>query len=262
MPKKLTLENFIEKSLKTHGEKYNYSKVEYINNSTKVCIICPEHGEFWQTPDAHFRGQGCPVCRYINAKKNIRKKQGLTIENFIERARQIHGNKYDYSKVVYENTDTKVCIICPEHGEFWQTPHHHLQGSGCQVCGRNDLSENKLLKIFESNFKNVISQFKPDFLKTNGKSQSIDIYLPDYHIGIEYQGRQHFKPITRYGGKKEFIKTIERDKRKFLKSKENGIEILYFTYEKENEIPKEYLNTIYINENEIIKDIKNKNIYD
>lgn len=262
MPRKLTQDEFIEKATKIHKGKYDYSKSEYVNNRTDVIITCPEHGDFKQAPDPHFRGQGCPVCRYIKAKETIRKKQGLTKEEFILKARQVHGWKYDYSKVEYENTDTDVIIICPEHGEFKQTPHHHLGGSGCQICGRNDLSENKLLKIIEDNFENVVYQFKPEFLKNNGKSQSIDIYLPDYKIGIEYQGRQHFKPISRFGGKSEYEKIIERDKRKFNISKENGIEILYFTYEKENEIPKKYLNKIYKNEDEIITEIKNKIAYD
>lgn len=59
-------ERFLDKAYAVHGDKYDYSKVEYINASTKICIICPEHGEFWQTPMAHLRGHGCPKC----GKKN------------------------------------------------------------------------------------------------------------------------------------------------------------------------------------------------
>ena len=122
--------NFIEKSRKIHGDKYDYSKVEYVNANTKVRIICPEHGEFWQTPNNHLRGCGCPMCK---AQKNGDSKRSNR-NDFIEKATAIHGNKYDYSKVVYTNNSTKVCIICPEHGEFWQTPNHHLQKHGCQKC--------------------------------------------------------------------------------------------------------------------------------
>lgn len=255
MPKRLTKENFIERAKKIHNDKYDYSKVEYVNNSTKVCIICPEHGEFWQTPDSHLRGRGCPICRWKKAKNSIRKKQGLTREDFIEKAELIHGKKYDYSQVVYENTETNVCIFCPEHGEFWQRPHHHLHGSGCPICGRNDLSEIKLTNIIKDNFQNIIPQYKPEFLIENGKQQSIDIYLPDFNIGIEYQGRQHFIPVSRFGGSSEYEKTVERDKRKLKKCAENGVKLIYFSWEKE--VPSEYIGKLYTDENEMIKDIKN-----
>ena len=126
--KKLTLKDFINKANLIHNNKYDYSKVKYVNNSTKVCIICPEHGEFWQTPRSHLIGQGCPLCNGTFK---------LTNQEFIEKANKIHNNKYDYSKVEYVNNCTKVCIICPKHGEFWQTPHHHLNGHGCSKC-RNE----------------------------------------------------------------------------------------------------------------------------
>ena len=126
--KKLTRNDFINKANLIHNNKYDYSKVEYVNNSTKVCIICPEHGEFWQTPRNHLIGQGCPLCNGTFK---------LTNQEFIEKANLIHNNKYDYSKVKYVNNNTKVCIICPKHGEFWQTPHHHLNCHGCSKC-RNE----------------------------------------------------------------------------------------------------------------------------
>ena len=126
--KKLTRNDFINKANLIHNNKYDYSKVEYVNNSTKVCIICTEHGEFWQTPRNHLIGQGCPLCNGTFK---------LTNQEFIEKANLIHNNKYDYSKVKYVNNNTKVCIICPKHGEFWQTPHHHLNGHGCSKC-RNE----------------------------------------------------------------------------------------------------------------------------
>lgn len=126
--KKLTCKDFINKANLIHNNKYDYSKVKYVNNSTKVCIICPEHGEFWQTPKSHLIGQGCPLCNGTFK---------LTNQEFIEKANFIHNNKYDYSKVEYVNSRTKVCIICPKHGEFWQTPYHHLNGHGCSKC-RNE----------------------------------------------------------------------------------------------------------------------------
>ena len=121
----LTTEEFIERSRKVHGDKYDYSKVEYVNNRTKVCIICPTHGEFYQEPISHMNGFGCAKC-------NNRKR--LTTEEFVEHARMVHGDKYDYSKVDYKNNQTKVCITCKEHGDFFQTPLHHLGGHGCPKC--------------------------------------------------------------------------------------------------------------------------------
>ena len=122
------------------GDKYDYSKVKYEKLNKDVCIICPEHGEFWQTPNAHLRG-GCPKCSFNKMGKN----KTLTIEQFIEKARKVHGNKYDYSKVEYKGNRYKVCIICPEHGEFWQTPNNHLNGNGCKKCNIEKISKNKTL---------------------------------------------------------------------------------------------------------------------
>lgn len=120
-----TTEEFVERAIKIHGNKYDYSKVNYVNKRTNVCIICPEHGEFWQTPGGHLNGQGCPFCAgHIQ----------YSTESFIEKAKEVHGNRYDYSKVQYINYKTKVCIICKEHGEFWQAPDNHLHGQGCIEC--------------------------------------------------------------------------------------------------------------------------------
>ena len=143
MYKKKTSDTFVLQSRNVHGDKYDYSKVEYVNNSTKVCIICPEHGEFWKTPKHHLYGQGCPLC----AKRDASIKRTLTTDEFIEKARKIHRDKYDYSKVKYVNNSTKVCIICPEHGEFWMTPHNHLANQGCPKCsGRYITDTNYFIK--------------------------------------------------------------------------------------------------------------------
>ena len=135
--KRLSVNEFIDKSKHIHGDKYNYSKVIYKNSSTKVCIICPEHGEFWQTPNSHMQGSGCPKCSGI----------GLTRSELINKFKKIHGNKYDYSKIEYKNTHTKICIICPEHGEFWQSPNGHLNGNGCPVCGNNKIRQKNSLEM-------------------------------------------------------------------------------------------------------------------
>ena len=125
MSRKLTKEEFIKRAIEKHGDKYDYSKVEYKNINESVCIICSDHGEFYQRPNHHIRGAGCPKCG--GPKK-------LTTKEFINRAQGVHNNKYDYSKVVYKNYKEKVCIICADHGEFYQTPDHHISGSGCPKC--------------------------------------------------------------------------------------------------------------------------------
>ena len=148
--KYLTTEQFIEKAKQIHGNKYDYSKVNYVSSNTKVCIICPEHGEFWQTPNSHLNGNGCSSC------KGLKK---LTTKEFIERAKQVHGNKYDYSKTIYVNKRTKVCIICPIHGEFYQTPHNHVyQKQGCPECGKKyAINYNK--NNYENFIKTSIERF-------------------------------------------------------------------------------------------------------
>ena len=140
---KYTTKEWIDVAIKIHGDKYDYSKVEYINNHTKVCIICPDHGEFYMLPTSHiYQKQNCPKCALLNASENRRK----TKEQFIKESKKVHNNKYDYSKVDYTDCDTKVCIICPEHGEFWQTPHNHLSSfrpQGCPKCAIIKLSKDK-----------------------------------------------------------------------------------------------------------------------
>ena len=111
-----TTEQFIKEATEVHGNKYSYENVNYVNSHTLVNITCKIHGGFMQSPTNHLQGKGCPKC----ANKNV------TSGEFIEKARKVHGNKYDYSKVNYVNNSTKVCIICPEHGEFWQIPYYHL----------------------------------------------------------------------------------------------------------------------------------------
>ena len=139
MPRKLTREEVIEKASIIHNNKYDYSQLEYVNYETKVKIICPEHGEFFQTPHMHIAGNGCPYCG--GSKK-------LTTEGFIQKAKSTHGDKYDYSELEYINNTSKAKIICPIHGVFFQTPHAHLRGQGCPHCGTITQSQ-KRKKLFE-----------------------------------------------------------------------------------------------------------------
>ena len=131
MAKKKTTEQFIEDAKKIHGDKYDYSKVEYINNHTKVLIICPKHGEFPQTPNDHLDGCGCKDCWEERRGDAVRK----TTEQFIEDAKKVHCDKYDYSLVEYKNSNTPVKIIHKEcERVFKQKPSNHLDGCGCIYC--------------------------------------------------------------------------------------------------------------------------------
>ena len=119
-------ENFIAKSCEKHNYFYRYDNVNFKDYSTKVSITCPIHGEFWQAPCNHIKGQGCPKC--ANEKRTSNTKE------FTNKLKKLIGDKYDLTKVEYINAATKVCIICPEHGEFYATPNALLQGKGCPKC--------------------------------------------------------------------------------------------------------------------------------
>ena len=175
--RKLNIENFIERAKEIHGDKYDYSKVEYVNNQTKVCIICPEHGEFWQKPSKHLSGQGCKKCIAPNAN--------MTTEEFIERAKEIHGDKYDYSKVKFEGIKNPICIICHEkdkfgreHGEFWQVAYNHLNGSGCCKCnGKYRMTTEEFIETAKH-----IHGDKYDYSKTifTGVDNKVCIICPEH----------------------------------------------------------------------------------
>lgn len=169
-------QQFIEKAKKVHGDRYDYSKAEYVNNHTKVTIICPEHGEFKQTPGNHLMGQNCPKCAHRSYKK--------TTEEFIEEAKKIHGNKYDYSRVEYIKNDKNVCIICPEHGEFLQTPYAHLTGSGCPECynKRRGISRKKTNEVFVKELENIFKGKNYDFSNVNyvNDKTKVTIICPEH----------------------------------------------------------------------------------
>lgn len=130
MSKKLTTKIFIQKSNMVHNSFYNYTESKYISSQIKVRIICPEHGEFEQTPNTHLAGSGCKKCGIIR-RAGYHKK---SVQQFIAEARNIHGNKYDYSSLTYKGIKNKIEIICKEHGAFKQNADDHKRGSNCPIC--------------------------------------------------------------------------------------------------------------------------------
>jgi len=236
-----TTEQFIEKARKIHGNKYDYSLVEYNTTHTKVKIICPEHGIFEQKPSNHLNGQRCSACvgnRKIsklsiieNAKKihddkydyslveykdmftNIKiicpihgifeqlpmnhihhhggckfcsNNVKYTNDQFIEKARKIHGDKYDYSLVDYKNRSGNIIIICKEHGEFNQIASSHIRGEGCPKCSMSGTSykEKELLNFIEENYNGEIIENSRSIISP----LELDIYLPDLKLAFEFNG--------------------------------------------------------------------------
>lgn len=239
--KRKTREEFINDAIEVHGNKYDYSKVDYINNKIEVCIICPEHGVFFQRPDRHLCGQGCPICRYIKSAKSNSKG----IKQFVEEAKKIHGDKYDYSCVNYINNKTEVDIICPIHGKFSQKPTHHLiRGQGCPICDESHLEREIRLFLVRNN-----EEFKQEYKTEWLGRQSLDFYLPQHNVAIECQGKQHF---GLGGWKKEELAAIEeRDKRKRKLCEKNGVKLLYYS-----NLGINYPYKVYENKNDILKEIK------
>ena len=185
---KLTTEEFVKKAREVHGDKYDYSKVEYKNNSTKICIICPNHGEFLQIPYHHLQGSGCSKCSKIERINN----QTYTKKIFVKKAKEVHGNRYDYSKVEYKNSSTKICIICPDHGEFLQIPNSHLRGQGCPKCGNKfkGISKRGTNSKFIKKSKDIHGD-KYDYSKVEYKNskEKVCIICPDH--GEFYQKPNH-----------------------------------------------------------------------
>lgn len=188
----ITIEKFLEKAKLVHGNKYDYSKSKIENYKTKIEIICPLHGSFFQTPNNHLRGKGCKECGMISTLNHIQENCSSNTEDFIQKSKELHGDIYDYSKVDYVNNTTPVEIKCEEHGIFLQNPKDHLRGHGCHTCGllkaRHFLGTSKL----EEDFVNFIKSFYSGEVITSVRDKippmELDIFLPEFNLGIEING--------------------------------------------------------------------------
>ena len=225
-------EEFIEKANKVHNNKYDYSKVNYTRSCEEVEIICPNcNNSFYQTPNNHLLGHGCPKCCDSGVL--------LTTEEFIEKANKVHNNKYDYSKVNYINAITPVEIICNKCNlSFWQTPHSHLSGSGCPMCKCSKLEEETRLFLIGSglDFK---EQFTWDWLVYK-RNQFVDFYIPEFNAAIECQGIQHFSDIKFFGNNVSFEDRLDKDKNKSRLCTEHGINLFYYSNIIKNGYDKQY----------------------
>ena len=178
MRKKSSTEEFINKAKLVHKDRYIYNeKTVYVSAKSPICIVCPEHGEFWQIASRHLSGCGCPKCG--GTKK-------YTTKEFISELKKVHGSKYDYSKVNYEDSHTKVCVVCPEHGEFWTTPNMLLRGCGCPSCShKNSKAEKEISQYIKNNTDLAVETNVRGILSNN---KELDIYIPEKKLAIEYNG--------------------------------------------------------------------------
>lgn len=226
---------FIDKSRIIHGEKYDYSKLNYINNNTKVNIICKIHGEFQQNPTSHLKGFGCSKCSGCSK---------LDTEDFVKRSITIHGNKYDYSKVNYKNSKDKIIIVCKSHGDFLQSPSKHLMLQGCPKCDCSK-GESMIERLLKENLIIYKSQYSFEDLKFK-KNLRFDFAIFDSKKNlkflIEFNGQQHYIFKSNFHkNEKDFSDQKNRDNLKIEYCKNNNIQLHIIKYDEDI---KEKLNKI------------------
>ena len=222
-------DQFVEDSRKVHGNKYDYSKVVYVNNRTPVIIGCPIHGDFMQTPHSHLSGQGCSECGKDRIIKALRKGT----ERFIQEARIKNGDKYDYSHVVYVNNKTNVTVICPKHGPFEVMPQSHLKDlNGCPKCSTSK-GEKRILLWLEAHGIDYLwhRSIKSELAIGRRKKFVPDFMLPTKDgMIIEYNGEQHYRPKDLWGGEKQLKRQQARDAALREYCRQNKIRLLEIPY--------------------------------
>lgn len=186
-------ERVIEDFKKIHGDIYDYSRVIYVNHTTKCEIVCHEHGSFWKSPAKHKQGQGCPTCgrkkgtevASVTKKGNPSPKR-LPFQTFVDRVNQIHGFRYDYSlsEVDYEHSNSRIEIICPDHGSFTQRASKHLKGRGCPHCHKSRQYSSMSQTWLDSLSLDLIREFR----LPEQKIRSVDAYDPSTNTVYQFHG--------------------------------------------------------------------------
>lgn len=237
--KRLSKIVFTKKATKKHGTKYNYSRVAYTNLETKVPIICILHNHtFFQTPKQHLYGSldgGCPRCCTETKRNNFSSGK----DEFVRKATNIHGTKYDYTNVVYTNATTKVEISCKKHGPFMQRPNNHTSHKqGCPLC-KSSGGENIIEYYLRRWNIPYIRQKRFDGCR-NRLPLPFDFYIPAKNILIEFDGEQHFTPPrfikNKTKAQNQLAKTRQNDKIKNQFCKDQNIDLLRIPYTELNNI--------------------------
>lgn len=240
-----------------HGGYYDYSKIIYKNSRHPIEIVCPKHGSFFQSAQMHFAGQKCPQCAKIKAGK----KRALSQSEVLERFKEVHGDYYDYSLVIYKNGRDKIKIICPTHGVFKQGAESHMYGSGCPKCAQS--RGEKRVALFLDSY-GIKYEVQKRFEKCKHEfTLPFDFYIPVNSILIEYQGEQHYRYVkTGFFGGIEGLKARQRRdqiKRDFAKEYNFYlIEIPYTKFETLESYLFEQLNKIQPIEIPDIGDVEHK----
>lgn len=221
IPKKI--DTFISQSLALHKGRYAYDRVEYKTARDNVEILCKTHGYFLQSPNDHLLGRGCKKC----ANGTLNSKE------FISLARQLHGDTYDYTNVIYENQATKVSIGCKTHGEFWQTPNAHLiKRQGCPLCKKSK-GEKMIMRFLEDHqiTYETPKTFNDCINPETGWHLYFDFWIPSKNLLIEFDGYQHFLPFYRDKFSQDSLKKRQlRDEIKSLWAIRNGYNLLRIKY--------------------------------
>jgi hypothetical protein len=218
---------FKEKGLIKHDGKYDYSLVFFNNIKDSIKIICPEHGLFEQRVDIHLKGEGCKKC-YLT-KRGVGGR--LNNNDFILKAKLIHGDTYNYSNTLYIKNNEYLTINCLIHGEFKQLAQSHLNGSGCPIC-KESKGEREIRKYLTVNQIKYIRQHK--FIDCRDiRPLPFDFYLPDNNICIEYHGIQHYEPVKYFGGDERFIIQQKRDNIKKEYCQNNNIRLIIIKFNEE-----------------------------
>lgn len=226
---KETTDSLVQKFKEYHPE-LDFSKTIYTGWDSLVTITCPKHGDFQVLPNNFLKYKGCPKCSYEEHAEFMRK----SFDDFLKDAKYVHGEKYDYSKVDYVDIQTKICIICPEHGEFWQTPASHIQGSGCPACSGSK-GERTICDILLGKGVKFIQEYTisiPQDINISGHAY-VDFYLPEYNAIIEYNGIQHYEPRMAFGGSFKFEQQQARDNYVRQYCKNNNIRLIEIRYDED-----------------------------
>lgn len=214
----INFEKFIEKSKDKFGDKFEYHG--YINNRTKMEIICPKHGKFNNSPQTHLMNEfGCKKCsKEFNL--DIKEKEYIIESNIL------HTNLYNYDKVKYEHYHKKVTISCTKHGDFEQSFHTHLKGHGCPTCSSSQ---------GELEVENYLKYRGIDYIKEhsfedckNVNLLRFDFYLPKFNILIEYDGRQHFEEVEFFSESLDEVKKRDNIKNEYCVN--NNIPLIRISY--------------------------------